>query len=864
MIKKYDSLDTNYLPADGSVPIALKDTAVPLTVTAGQISQAVDLSEYAKLAIVFEGSSNITVDYLQMLGNDSTDSTIEIVKDVTASSGYALKMTGAQKLVFGTPISYVPTILKKITCKAKREVGNTNDLYASVVAYSNGQYINKSLDISLSDYVKATLAGATVSDANYETFVGYIKGTDTTFTEPAPLPDSPTALPTGTDEIALILESTGGVFYIDVIALEEVENSIRDIPDGLETYNNGQTFNSYYTTTEQNLYAIEINVNAYNGSTVNGFAFLHGFYTNGTSGATVDGRIQYENLFVTVPYGAVDCTAFEGTVYLSLNGSTVTPCAYDINNNVLKDALGSTIALTDIVIGELNITTGVINSASPYSVALPVSSIINQQLEKAWKYVSSATTQEEWETAVTELGIESFFTFMAAYTAFINRLFVNNITIGDGDGTASSGFRFRVHTYDQDTGVKLTDPVWDVYYDDRKVFEIDAASGNVMFGNYDETTKSGGILYDYANDKLLGNVAYDQWDLVIESDADLALLTSGTTTYKHVLVTPGTWNVSTTIDLDAHGVERLVGLGNQSIINYTFTTDIPVIKCGEDLTLLNGLKIVGTNSSGTTYARYIIIDAILPVNATLSNLFIQTGTSGNYGVGVYGNYTDNVVVTNSYALYCYTGFYNCTAISNCYAENCYYGFEDCYSMSSCSSRYCNSGFRDCTGVTSCYVRDCTFSGFLTCSNLAGCRSHDNGQYGFRFCVYISACLSELSTVAEFSYCTNISSSVGSGFGVGWEGCTYIDYDSIDCDQEWAYNSIAVTTSGTVLPTGTYNIIKTSADNAYIEFYDGASWRGNATTIRTTGYGSMTVISDGTNVRLRGATSNTTVYYRKKP
>ncbi|MCF7946692.1 MAG: hypothetical protein K9K80_02035, partial [Spirochaetia bacterium] len=59
--------------------------------------------------------------------------------------------------------------------------------------------------------------------------------------------------------------------------------------------------------------------------------------------------------------------------------------------------------------------------------------------------------------AADEMGIKNFLTSLAVYTAFINELFVNNITAGDPTGT--SGLTFKVHTYDPTTGAYLGDPI---------------------------------------------------------------------------------------------------------------------------------------------------------------------------------------------------------------------------------------------------------------------------------------------------------------------------------------------------------------------------------------------------------------------
>ena len=234
---KYDSLSPdNYLLGDGSIPVALNDNSVVLAVSSGDASQSVSLAGFEKIAVIYElDGTNVDVSFLNLIGNQTATATINIVQDAEASSGYALEIVGACKLVFGTRISYVPTMLKKITVKAKTSAVTAHTLSASVVAYKNGTVIDRSGDPSLTDFIKIAIED-NVMTTSYATHVGYVKGADDNFVEPAPFPDSPSGLPTGTDEIALILESTGGTFRIDVIELAEVENSIRDIPDGLMAF----------------------------------------------------------------------------------------------------------------------------------------------------------------------------------------------------------------------------------------------------------------------------------------------------------------------------------------------------------------------------------------------------------------------------------------------------------------------------------------------------------------------------------------------------------------------------------------------------------------------------------------------------
>ncbi|MGI6176796.1 MAG: carbohydrate-binding protein, partial [Christensenellales bacterium] len=80
-----------------------------------------------------------------------------------------------------------------------------------------------------------------------------------------------------------------------------------------------------------------------------------------------------------------------------------------------------------------------------------------------------------------------FTDLLVANEGFITNLETQNITAGTGDGT-TGGFRFRAKSrtdlnlpYDPTTNPS----VFDVMYDDRKVFEVDSENGNVIFGDYE-------------------------------------------------------------------------------------------------------------------------------------------------------------------------------------------------------------------------------------------------------------------------------------------------------------------------------------------------------------------------------------------
>jgi len=70
---------------------------------------------------------------------------------------------------------------------------------------------------------------------------------------------------------------------------------------------------------------------------------------------------------------------------------------------------------------------------------------------------------------------------LVAIDAMVKTLLAQNITAGPGDGTASSGFRFRAMSDEDLTGAD--NPVFDVMYDDQLLFKVDIATGKIYFGN---------------------------------------------------------------------------------------------------------------------------------------------------------------------------------------------------------------------------------------------------------------------------------------------------------------------------------------------------------------------------------------------
>lgn len=97
-----------------------------------------------------------------------------------------------------------------------------------------------------------------------------------------------------------------------------------------------------------------------------------------------------------------------------------------------------------------------------------------------------------------------WFKNLTAQVAVIANLFARNVTVGDGDGTVGSGFRFRAQAYDG-FGNKLERPLFDVFFGDKLLFDVDA-DGKIFFGQgfwYDPVYNGGQGAIRTPNDNTL-------------------------------------------------------------------------------------------------------------------------------------------------------------------------------------------------------------------------------------------------------------------------------------------------------------------------------------------------------------------------
>jgi hypothetical protein len=92
---------------------------------------------------------------------------------------------------------------------------------------------------------------------------------------------------------------------------------------------------------------------------------------------------------------------------------------------------------------------------------------------------------------------------LAAKSATIQRLFAKNVTVGNGDGTASSGFRFRAHQYDANGNI-LAAPIFDIMYGDKTVWKVVPSTGKIFFGQPNAALDAPltGFMYDPSTDTI--------------------------------------------------------------------------------------------------------------------------------------------------------------------------------------------------------------------------------------------------------------------------------------------------------------------------------------------------------------------------
>jgi hypothetical protein len=89
---------------------------------------------------------------------------------------------------------------------------------------------------------------------------------------------------------------------------------------------------------------------------------------------------------------------------------------------------------------------------------------------------------------------------LVAIEAFIQNLKAENLSVGTGDGTFGSGFRFRAMQDQYMSGSENI--VWDIMYGDKVVFKVEPTSGKVYFGSQFWYDPADGAIHS-TNDKTV-------------------------------------------------------------------------------------------------------------------------------------------------------------------------------------------------------------------------------------------------------------------------------------------------------------------------------------------------------------------------
>ena len=138
---------------------------------------------------------------------------------------------------------------------------------------------------------------------------------------------------------------------------------------------------------------------------------------------------------------------------------------------------------------------------------------------------------------------------LVALDAIVKNLLAENLKAGAGDGTASSGFRFRAQTDSAGDGTDV--PVFDVYKDDKQLFKVDISTGKIYFGEHFWYDPSDGKIHTKDDKILIGSDGkMNATDLVVDS---IKSSRSGVTLTKTMSGTAG----STVEWFDASGIGML-------------------------------------------------------------------------------------------------------------------------------------------------------------------------------------------------------------------------------------------------------------------------------------------------------------------
>jgi hypothetical protein len=150
--------------------------------------------------------------------------------------------------------------------------------------------------------------------------------------------------------------------------------------------------------------------------------------------------------------------------------------------------------------------------------------VAREQTQYAFKYLSQATTPTEFEQYANNLGITDFFTTLAVWDLFAERIKANQLQVGSGD--TEEGFVF--YAIDDPEGGEQIIQVW---ADGLKIFEINPTTKNIVIGDY---ANGSGLRWDHTQKKfyIRGHVDADSGNIKGQLDTlTLQTLLGGDTEY---------------------------------------------------------------------------------------------------------------------------------------------------------------------------------------------------------------------------------------------------------------------------------------------------------------------------------------------
>lgn len=351
-------------------------------------------------------------------------------------------------------------------------------------------------------------------------------------------------------------------------------------------------------------FGIKTNVSNFAGTEQNGSLYPFGFDGLGEPKDTA-GNIYYLGARISIT-AAVHVTGFTTKkcfLYVPVAGGAIGSCYYHAGDNQFKTSADVQVnEVTNILIGEFNITSGTIGTCIVYNTAKPFDDMRDNRFMELLQYASSST---DFANMLVNMSIQ-YFNYLAVNKLWSNEILTSKILVGLGLGTAGSGFRFRAQCDNQD---ELETAVFDVYYDDEVIFKIYPASGDIDFGDFAQ----GGLRWKHSTKTIRSK------------DDKLVIGTDGKLTATDITANSGTWKG----DLATGFLENLAA--------YTFliaATDIQSDIFAEFNAVYS--KIRGNLSSGT-----------------LNYLGVPSFTK--YDVAVNGTYSENPIEIRGDTTYTLTG-----------------------------------------------------------------------------------------------------------------------------------------------------------------------------------------------------------------